>query len=344
MKKITTYNYEAFYLDYLENNLSDEGTKILFEFLNQYPDLKADLEFDDDILEYTLPTDFKTTLKQNDKEDLKHCEEDEICLKNIDEFIIADIENQLLPNKKQELYAIVKKYQLEPTVIAYQSTKLKPNMAEVYPNKKELKHQTKVIPLLIRISAVAALLLLLFNVIDFNSSNQNKYQQRQAKYQYKKPNFKVDSINNNQQIETEQQTEQIAKTDVNKTKIKTKNSKTPTNIITPEENLQPNQIVKQQKINNKQKVDTSSNINNNPKVIPFKVENQLDENNDIASTNSSEKTTSNIKLVDMYPPITQVANNYTSLNVMAKKSTPESEFQVTQIRIGNFSFERKKKR
>lgn len=343
MEKITTYNYEAFYLDYLEDNLSDKEKSMLFEFLNQHPDLKAELEFDGDILDYSLPTDFKTNLKQIEKESLKHCDVDEICLNNVDEFMIADIEGQLLSTKTQELEQFIKQHHLGQTFNTYKATKLKPNLEVVYSNKKELKHQTKIIPLLIRITAVAALLLLLINVININSTHQNKYQQRQAKYQYQKPNFDINTTINNKADEV-QQIEQIAKSNSNKPKVNSNASKTPTNVITPKEDLQQNQIVEQPKINKKHKIDTTSNINNNPQILPIKDVNQQDNDDNIASIKTTEEKTSNIKLVDMYPPVTQVANNYTSLNVMAKKSTPESEYQVTQIKIGKFSFERKKKK
>jgi hypothetical protein len=347
MKKITTYNYEAFYLDYLEGNLSDKRKDMLFEFLNQHPDLKAELELNDDILNYTLPTDFKVILKE--KENLKHCDNDEICLKNVDEFIIADIEDQLLPDKKQTLNQFVKQHQLEQKVFAYKSTKLKPNLKEIYPNKKELKHQTKIVPLLIKISAVAALLLLLFNIINLNPTNQNKYQQRQAKYQYKKTNFDENTKNINNKYEGVKHIEQIAKSnptpsESNETKSNKNTIKTATNDITPKKDFQPNQITEQQPINKKQNIDTTSNTNNDPQVLPFKEENQKNNSNNIASINTKDKTAPNIKLIDMYQPVTQVANNYTSLNVIAKKSPPESEYQVTQIKIGKFSFERKKKK
>ena len=34
MEKITTYNYEAFYLDYLEGNLNENEQVMLFDFLD----------------------------------------------------------------------------------------------------------------------------------------------------------------------------------------------------------------------------------------------------------------------------------------------------------------------
>ena len=57
MEKITTYNYEAFYLDYLEGNLDENAQVMLFTFLDANPVLKSELELDGDILDFTLKTE-----------------------------------------------------------------------------------------------------------------------------------------------------------------------------------------------------------------------------------------------------------------------------------------------
>ncbi len=346
MEKITTYNYEAFYLDYLEDNLSNEGKQMLFDFLNQHPNLKAELELNDDVLEYQLSTDFNATLNQLEKENLKHCEDNSICLKNVDGFIIADIENQISVDKKQELNQFIKQHQLQQKVFAYQSTKLKPNLAEVYPNKSELKHQTKIIPLLIKITAVAALLLLLFTVINFNSTNQNTYQKRQANYHYKAPTLDVNTNHFTSPNKVQPQVEPIAKTTksnqqkANFSTIKLKNQTVKKDDVIENPH---NDIAEQMPMDNNVIVDSSST--NKPKKNTAENIKDTPQNNDnIATTKQENNSKSNIKLVDMYQPVTQLANNYTSLNVIAKKSTPESEYQVTKFSVGKFYFERKKKK
>ena len=344
MEKITTYNYEAFYLDYLEGNLSNEEQDMLFKFLNQHPDLKTELELDTDVLDFKLSPDFKNTLKHIEKEELKHCDEDEICLKNVDDYIISDVEQQLSLSKKQALDEFVKTHQLEGRVKAYQATKLQPNLTEVYPNKNELKHQTKVIPLLIRITAVAALFLLLFNIIDFNQTNNKQYQQRQAKYHWQQPDVDTNSFDQNQIIDNDIQNHPIAN---NNERVTQKEMPKNQHNINTQNDLQQkiNDVAEQSPQNNKINIDTSTIHRDEHPNLPIEKDNQPNEDNIAnANTNSSKEKNSNIKLVDMYKPVTQVANNYTSLNVMAKKSTPESEYQVTKISVGKFSFERKKKR
>jgi hypothetical protein len=69
----------------------------------------------------------------------------------------------------------------------------------------------------------------------------------------------------------------------------------------------------------------------------------LHEDDGIAMSNSSENISKEIKLVDMYKPITNLANSYTDLDVSYQKSIPESDYAVTVFSIGKFSFQRKKR-
>ena len=56
----------------------------------------------------------------------------------------------------------------------------------------------------------------------------------------------------------------------------------------------------------------------------------------------TEEKGNGIKLIDMYQPITSLANTCTNLNVSYQKSTDESKYQVINIKLGKFSFERKR--
>ena len=42
METINSTNYEAFYLDFLEGNLNEEETALLFVFLDENPEFKLD--------------------------------------------------------------------------------------------------------------------------------------------------------------------------------------------------------------------------------------------------------------------------------------------------------------
>ena len=69
MERISIFNYEAFYLDYLEGNLSQEDNALFLAFLSQHPELKMDEEEIDFLLpieEVSLTTNFKAGLKAID--------------------------------------------------------------------------------------------------------------------------------------------------------------------------------------------------------------------------------------------------------------------------------------
>ena len=44
IKKINIFNYEAYYLDYLEGNISEEDAAVLLDFLDKHPELKMEDE------------------------------------------------------------------------------------------------------------------------------------------------------------------------------------------------------------------------------------------------------------------------------------------------------------
>jgi uncharacterized alkaline shock family protein YloU len=132
---ITPFNYEAFYLDYIEGNLS-ANDQILFEaFLEKHPELVIDnldlpiISKDD--LSIVLPN--FDALKQVD------LTQDAIDAVNIETFLIFDLENHLSFNKRQELNEFLKR---NPQFIAlkndYQQTIL-PKETFEYKPKNSLK-------------------------------------------------------------------------------------------------------------------------------------------------------------------------------------------------------------
>ena len=68
MKKINKHNYEAFFLDYYEKNLSTEEVAELMLFLENHPNLKEEFEdYEEIILEpdTTVIFENKNSLKKN---------------------------------------------------------------------------------------------------------------------------------------------------------------------------------------------------------------------------------------------------------------------------------------
>lgn len=140
MEHINIFNYEVFYLDYLEGNLGEEETRLLLDFLRKHPELE--------LLDEELPmlTDFDIHLSKEEKNALKQTEEtDAITTENAQYFLIADAEEILSPEKKNELNAIVAESPvLQREQALFKSVYLKPNLAIQYADKAALKQDRKI--------------------------------------------------------------------------------------------------------------------------------------------------------------------------------------------------------
>lgn len=160
--KINSENYEAFYLDFLEGNLSAEEAALFSDFLNAHPELKLE----DEALVY-VPTSNSEVLEASWKTNLKiDAFEDPITLHNIELFLIASVENQLSETKKKELNAFLlanPSYQTELGL--YQRSKLQADLTQIYANKNGLKKGGGVIiPMFVRYAAVAASIVLVVSI------------------------------------------------------------------------------------------------------------------------------------------------------------------------------------
>ena len=135
MDKISIFNYEAYYLDYLEGNLNEEDTALLLAFLEEYPECK--------LVDEALP---EVNIEESpvflNKESLKMVDEEgAIKLNNVDHFLIASNEGLLSVEKEKELSGFVAKEGLEDEAALYGSVQLIPDTKEVYVNKAGLKQK-----------------------------------------------------------------------------------------------------------------------------------------------------------------------------------------------------------
>lgn len=139
MEKVSVFNYEAYYLDYLEGNLNEEDTALLLAFLEEYPECK--------LMEETLPevgeseaTTFKgkASLYMTD-------EEDSITTVNYDHFMIAAAENELSSEKQAELAAFIESEGLEKEKERYAAVYFKPDTSVVYADKSGLKQKETIV-------------------------------------------------------------------------------------------------------------------------------------------------------------------------------------------------------
>jgi hypothetical protein len=334
MEKITTYNYEAFYLDYLEGNLDENGQVMLFKFLDANPMLKSELELDGDILDFTLNTESES-LTKFEKEDLKHfeCKEGEICLQNVNDFMVAEVENEISTDKKVLLDEFIIEHDLQASRDYFHATKLKADLSEIYPNKSELKKKGTIIPLFVKMASVAAVGLLVFNLVSGGANPSETYSPRNGEFA-----LGLDSSNHSFEIKTnnadiDQNNYATVSSMANGTNKVKETIQPKDTIVTPSFNFNPNNDFVENKV-----IEEDKN-NDNP-IIPL----QEKDNDDLAVVNNSENTTDQIKLVDMYKPVTNLTNSYTNLDVSYQKSAPESDYQVTALSVGKFSFERKKRK
>ncbi len=135
---INRNNYEAFFLDYRENNLTPEQVAELMVFLEQNPDLFEEFESFEDI---ELLPELNVTLEN--KENLKKNEcipTDHIHSRNYDDFMVADLEGDLTEDDSIELKAFISlnpKTKLEYNF--YRSTFLKPDKSIYFAGKDKLK-------------------------------------------------------------------------------------------------------------------------------------------------------------------------------------------------------------
>lgn len=129
---INKNNYEAYFLDYHEGNLSPQDVADLFLFLSLHPELKKQFEdFEQIILDNpsTFVFENKDSLKKN------------ITADNREEYFIRAVENTLVPSEQTLLEQFLKKHpQFSAEFQLFQKTKLQADPSLIFRNKSLLKH------------------------------------------------------------------------------------------------------------------------------------------------------------------------------------------------------------
>lgn len=165
MEKISIFNYEAFYLDFLEGNLSESDTALLLDFLEAHPELKVDDLTMPSLqqVEKELDLSFKAGLKK--EEAITWINES-----NIDHYLISELEGQLNSQEQHELTSYLSKNPgAQKQRKLYASTKLVSDRSIIYTDKKALKKGTFVLWPYISLAAAASVALLIYiSVVDGN--------------------------------------------------------------------------------------------------------------------------------------------------------------------------------
>ncbi len=210
---ITRSNYEAYMVDLWDDALSPDQKEMLLLFLDENPILKEHVF---EVEQYTLPEE--TLFFENKNNLLKNV----VAPNTLDSFLIAELENDLLPHEQQELLQFLThnpQYKKERAL--YALTKVRPNKNLVFPDKRSLKKRL-VSPLWIRYRYVAAAACLFLGVgvwwfsqpkLGDEMANYSKVENQwviknqerntievQPKYKVKKPTRKlVDALHNNKE-------------------------------------------------------------------------------------------------------------------------------------------------
>ncbi|WP_320020241.1 hypothetical protein [Labilibaculum manganireducens] len=172
MREITRYNYEEFFLDYLEGTLSSLQRVALEDFLTKNPDLKLELE------EMECPVFNKDSVKI----DLKSLKEIPF-RESFDEFCIARLEGDLSVENEIAFDTFLEKnksFQKENQI--YQKTILHADNSLVFVDKEKLKRSSRKVVYWLYSSrvGVAASIVLLFSLwsilyqFEGNQSNEEK--------------------------------------------------------------------------------------------------------------------------------------------------------------------------
>jgi hypothetical protein len=188
--KINRENYEAYFLDYLENNLSPELVAELMVFLEDNPDLKSELESFENIQlepENSIRFDGKKTLM---KKDLKRTEN--ISGENYEEMMVARLEGDLTRDQNEEMNAFLAKnpaLKLEYNLLK-QTFLTAPEIQ--FEDKESLKKKGIWVsyrkPIIYTLYAAASILLLIGLFFTFDRPDQNRIATSSYRFEIQKMN------------------------------------------------------------------------------------------------------------------------------------------------------------
>lgn len=194
--KLNRYNYEEYFILYLDNELGSEDRREVELFANEHPDLKAELDM---LLQSKLTPD--TDITFNNKESLLVRDSSAINLNNYEEWLLSYADNELTTEEIRDVERFIAAHpEVKTELDLFQKTKLQPE-AIVFPDKESLyrkEEKAKVVVIHWKRWAVAAALLIGVSttaVILLNNKPENG-----AKIADKKPEAKTptDSHTNRQ--------------------------------------------------------------------------------------------------------------------------------------------------
>ncbi len=170
--KINKQNYEIFFIDYLDNNLSKIKLKELNEFLEKNPELSNELNelknFNlKDLSEENIVFEEKNILKKN-----YISEDKEISKEDFENLCVANLENDITKTLKNELKNHINNdVNKKKEFLLFQKIKFIPNKKIIFNGKNELKKIFSYANgryIFMTISSIAAIFLIFFSLyLDF---------------------------------------------------------------------------------------------------------------------------------------------------------------------------------
>lgn len=168
MGRISIFNYEVFYLDYLEGKLGEEDVTLLLQFFEEHPECELeDTELPVLFVDYAPIYKGKSSLKQVD-------DGEAITANNVEYFMISDTEGILSNDKKEELNSFVaENASLVQTRNRYKAVYFTPDSTIIFQNKEGIKRK-KVFVLWPYIStAIAAAIISFVILINEDGTSHN---------------------------------------------------------------------------------------------------------------------------------------------------------------------------
>lgn len=139
--EINRNNFEAFFLDYWEGNLSAIQKESLAIFLENNPDLRDQFTDYQEVSDVNLVADesivynSKNLLKKNEFQPVGNINQ-----KNWETFVIASLEDDLTPKEREAFRKFVLlNPQISKIIDQYRKVYLKPDYSVVFPDKGEIK-------------------------------------------------------------------------------------------------------------------------------------------------------------------------------------------------------------
>jgi hypothetical protein len=156
--KLNRYNYEEYFILYMDNELSSDDRCEVEAFLQENPDLKAELDM---LLQSKLVPD--AAINFNDKGSLMHFGSNSISTTNYEEWLLSYIDDELDNEERKEVEEfLIANPAIQKELSLLQKAKLHPE-AIVFPDKESLYHRREKVKVIAirwwRIAAAAVLLI-----------------------------------------------------------------------------------------------------------------------------------------------------------------------------------------